>query len=39
MASHTRVPKAEITGLYGALLKLMIRKMLATPLAEVVSSA
>jgi len=28
MASNTRVPKAEITGIYGALLKKMTRKML-----------
>jgi alkylhydroperoxidase family enzyme len=28
MASNTRVPKAEITGLYGGLLKRMTRKML-----------
>jgi AhpD family alkylhydroperoxidase len=28
MASTTRVPKAEITGLHGALLKMMARKML-----------
>jgi AhpD family alkylhydroperoxidase len=30
MASTTRVPKAEITGLYGGLLKMMARKMLGT---------
>ena len=28
MASTTRIPKAEITGIYGGLLKLMARKML-----------
>ena len=28
MASKTRIPKAEITGIYGGLLKLMSRKML-----------
>jgi alkylhydroperoxidase family enzyme len=28
MASNTRVPKAEITGIYGYLLKMMARKML-----------
>ena len=28
MASNTRVPKTEITGIYGALLKKMTRKML-----------
>ena len=28
MASTTRVPKAEITGIYGGLLKMMSRKML-----------
>ena len=28
MASTTRIPKAEITGIYGGLLKLMARKLL-----------
>ena len=28
MASNTRVPTAEITGIYGGLLKTMTRKML-----------
>ena len=28
MASNTRVPKAEITGIYGGLLKMMARKRL-----------
>jgi hypothetical protein len=28
MTSNTRVPKAEITGIYGGLLKRMARKML-----------
>ena len=28
MASNTRIPKAEITGLYGAMVKRMSRKML-----------
>ena len=28
MASKTRIPKAEITGIYGGLLKMMTRKML-----------
>jgi alkylhydroperoxidase family enzyme len=28
MASHTRIPKAELTGIYGALVKRMSRKML-----------
>jgi alkylhydroperoxidase family enzyme len=28
MASHTRVPKAKITGIYGGLLKMMARRML-----------
>ena len=28
MTSNTRVPKAEITGIYGSLLKKMSRKML-----------
>ena len=27
MASSTRIPKAELTGLYGALVKRMSRKM------------
>ena len=30
MANHTRVPKAEITGIYGYLLKTMARKMLGS---------
>ena len=28
MTSNTRVPKTEITGIYGALVKKMTRKML-----------
>jgi len=28
MASHTRIPKAELTGIYGAMVKRMSRKML-----------
>src|SRR6266542_256456 len=30
MTSNTRVPKTEITGIYGGLLKMMMRKMLGT---------
>ena len=28
MASSTRIPKAELTGIYGAMIKRMSRKML-----------
>ena len=28
MASNTRIPKAELTGVYGAIVKRMSRKML-----------
>ncbi len=28
MASNTRIPKAELTGIYGAMVKRMSRKML-----------
>ncbi len=28
MASNTRIPKAELTGIYGAMVKRMFRKML-----------
>jgi hypothetical protein len=28
MASSTRIPKAELTGIYGAMVKRMSRKML-----------
>jgi hypothetical protein len=30
MASNTRIPKAELTGIYGAMVKRMSRKMLVT---------
>ena len=30
MASSTRIPKAELTGIYGAMVKRMSRKMLVT---------